>query len=195
MLKMNPPKDNADIERRILPHTGLQVPTGDVPRVTSLRSMETRDGEAFRAVVRVRRTQIGELFNEGRGGGTEFFSDSREGWEAMSHFMSRCLRRDGEDATSLTFKESLFDDLVEEYDNDRHVKRAQKAGKHAVRGIDEDGYSGPTADLTRWPITDPNRQRLVAELDEHYTGRAYTWQVWFEGAWHPLAPNAKPTTS
>lgn len=186
------PRSHTEIERRTLPHSRLRVPTGTVPRVTSLYGAATANGVAFHADVHFDQTKIGMIYNEGRGGDTDFMPCTPDARRIMSDFVSRCQLEDNPVRGSMCDEERVFNDLVDEFEADEEIEKAAEAGGLAVRGVDDKGYVGPYARIRQWPLPLVSRQAVSARLDQiaSYT-TPYTWYVWFKGAWHPIAPEVQ----
>src|SRR5882762_7598929 len=127
-----------------LPHTGLEVPDGDNnPHVTSLKELNTCNGVAFTAVVRIGKRRIGTIENGGNGGNTLFRQDTYADYQTWKQFVAAC-RLTGQQVNA----EKVADSLVEEYDTDRTVKRQTKKGGTLARGVCQSGYAVYKANLS-----------------------------------------------
>lgn len=174
-----------------LPHTDLEVPDGnDNPRVTSLKQLNTRNGVAFTAVVRIGKRRIGTLDNEGNGGGTWFHQDTYDDYQAWNRFVADC-RDDGNQVQA----EKVADALVEEYDTDREIKRQLRTGGTLARGMCQSGYAIYKANVSCPAATASHDKRVVESLlrtkTEPWDG-VVTWQVWDGSQWRTVGTSGKP---
>jgi hypothetical protein len=174
-----------------LPHTGLEVPDGDDnPHVTSLKELNTRNGVAFTAVVRIGKRRIGTLDNDGNGGGTWFHQDTFADYQTWNRFVTDCRHAGLE-----VHAEKVADALVEEYDTYWAIKRQVRKGGTLARGVCQSGFALYKADLSSPAATASHDARVVQTLmrtkTEPWDGLV-TWQVWDGSAWRTVGTSGTP---
>jgi hypothetical protein len=111
-----------------LPHTGMRVPNDRI-RVTSLKEVDTGDGVAWSAVLRLDQNKLGTLMDAGQGGATLFRPVNGTARKVMAAFVALCRDRDGKSMA----EEFVFDALAEEYEWARDVAEADRKGRYLVR--------------------------------------------------------------
>ena len=189
------PRPAADLVT--LPHTGIRVPDPRL-RVSSLRQLPTPDGVAYTATLRLGRTPVGTLHNEGRGGPTSYHpaAGSPFGHRQLADFVAASRTTDGQPLT----EEDLLEGLVTEYDNTKHVAAATRAGRSPLRLQAPLGAGDGLADVyytahrtTAAKVTTPaQRDALVAELRRREVVDGAWWQLWTGQRWDDLTAPPPP---
>ena len=179
-----------------LPHTGIRVPDANL-RVTSYRELPTSDGVAYTATVRLGRTPVGTLHNEGMGGLTSYHpaTGSPFGYRHLAAFVAASRTADGQPIS----EEDLLEELVTEYENATHVAKAVRAGRSPLRlraplgdsdGLDDVYYTAERATTAK--VTTPaQRDTLVAQLHTTPVIDGAWWQLWAGHAWQDLTEPAR----
>jgi hypothetical protein len=184
------------VELVTLPHTGIHVPDANL-RVTAYRELPTPDGVAYTATVRLGRTPVGTLHNEGVGGLTSYHpaAASLFGYRQLAAFVAASRSADGEPIR----EEDLLEELVTEYENATHVAKAVRAGRSALRlraplgegdGLDDVYYTAERA--TTANVTTPaHRDALLAQLRATAVVDGAWWQLWTGHTWEDLTAPAR----
>ncbi len=172
------------------PHTGLWVPH-DRLRVTSPRELPTCDGVVFTATPRLGKHKAGVIENHGTGGSTLFRPDPKAGfgYRELNEYAAAC-RKNGEPVST----ETVLNDLVEEYDVARLVKRYAAKGGTVARLMSADGYRLADARIPRMPATPAQRQRIAEYLAGELSEPGAVWQLWTGQHCEPL-PHRSPGMS
>jgi hypothetical protein len=180
-----------------LPHTGIRVPDANL-QVTSYRELPTPDGVAYTATVRLGRTPVGTLHNEGIGGLTSYHpaTGSPFGHRQLAAFVAASATADGQPIS----EEDLLEELVTEYENATHVATAVRAGRSPLRlraplgegdGLDDVYYTAERATTAK--LTTPaQRDALVAQLRTTAVVDGAWWQLWTGHTWEDLTAPARP---
>lgn len=119
------------VATRVLPATGATVPAEPDYVLGNLREMETHDGVAFNASVKVGRALVGTIENQGSGGGTWFrplTAAAHTQWQQWIRGYSD-LHRDEQ----FLVEESAADLLYTEADLLKRFKRFASRGSTVVR--------------------------------------------------------------
>jgi len=186
---------NTDDTTVRLPHTGLWVPNRSLS-VTALRQMQTHDGVAYTANLRMDNRIIGTIENEGCGGMTRFFPrDYRAyGEKQLDAYAERCRSEEGGPVTA----ENLLDELIDEYDWTRKTAAAQRKGQMLLRlmdhilrdGVERVGDPYPRGEASSAiPRNDRHWQELATQvLDRMDPGPHGWWQAWTGTAWRDVTP-------
>ncbi len=187
----------AAVDLVTLPHTGIRVPHPNL-RVSSYRELPTPDGVAYTATLRLGRTPVGTIHNEGMGGLTGYHptADSPFGHRHLADFAAASRTADGQPIT----EESLLEELVTEYENSRHVATATRAGRSPVRLMAPLGEGDYLADVyytahrtTAAKVTTPaQRDALVAALQRRAVADGGWWQLWTGEQWDNLTAPPQP---
>lgn len=185
-----------ELERIALPHSDLRVPRElQHLRVTSYRSFDTGDGEAFNAVLRRGRVKVGTIRNTGVGGSSSYDPDpgSPFGYRELRAMVAHCRTGAGDRVA----EEDVLDALVEECQSNRRISQAARAGRIALRMRVPLGNSFYTpAVATAQPIRDTaDRVQLARELDTDMPAETGgRWQMWTGDRWDDLTatPHGEP---
>ena len=140
-----------------LPATGREIPA-ELARfaVTSLKQMNTYDGVAVNATLRYDGKIIGNLEDDGRGGGTYLYprtAEARAAWEAA--IAATPDWTETHDGFTLTYTaehglkgEAIAEWLIAEYEEARWLNREAKKGT-VIRRTDGQHVGYNTTDETR----------------------------------------------
>lgn len=188
MSPLTKPSDETP-DFRELPHTGLRVPAdAEVPYITDARTI----GSATEADLYLGSLgPLGRLYYEGvEDEESEFEPFNRRAEKAMAVFVEGCVRVDPTMNADLVYSE-----LVREYGMACLIEDATKRGRFFVRAMCHSlglwHYAG-TADIHHWPLAEPDRRVVVAELASIYPATEVHWEVWFNCAWVPMDPGSHP---
>jgi hypothetical protein len=187
----------AAVDLVTLPHTGIRVPDPKL-RVWSYRDLPTPDGVAYTATLRLGRTPVGTIHNEGTGGLTGYHpaAGSPFGHRRLADFVVASRTADGQPIS----EESLLEELVTEYENSRHVAAATRVGRSPVRLMAPLVDGDHLADVyytahrtTAAKVTTPvQRDALVAALRQRAVVDGGWWQLWTGEQWDNLtAPQSE----
>lgn len=128
-----------------LPGSGREVPASlALFKVTSLKQFATWDGHAFRGTLRLGTRIVGEVANDGNGGGSYTRFDSRTDPEGNYRLWQRALADSAEfsefpdlpksdDGISAYTEEEVVEWLVEEYETAKVVRRAERKSEVLLR--------------------------------------------------------------
>ncbi|MFD0575200.1 hypothetical protein [Dactylosporangium darangshiense] len=187
--RLSHPGEDADpVERITLPHSRLRIPAElRGLRVTSYRALDTRDGQAFNAVLRLGRDAVGAIRNAGDGGASSYDPNlpSRLGYRELRACVAACRTRSGRRPS----EEEFLDALVEEYQGTRRVGQATRAGLSALRMLAPLGDGFYTlAVATAQPVrNDADRAELARQLDANMRADdGGHWQIWTGDRWDDL---------
>jgi hypothetical protein len=183
------PHEEADTVKRIaLPHSGLRVPAEFRNlRISSYRAIDTPDGQAFNATLRLGREAVGTIRNSGVGGPSTYDAEphSRFGPQALRAFVALCRTRSNRQPN----EEELLDALLDEYQGNLRVRQAARAGLIALRMLVQlgDDFYAPAIATAKPVHTDADRTELARQLDASMPaddgGR---WQIWTGEQWDDL---------
>lgn len=181
----------SDITTIRLPHTGLRVPDRSLT-ATGYREIETSDGVAFSAKLRVNRRIVGLIENGGYGGPTGFAPNSPATYNGV-HLLRYAGRCRTEDGAELTQVEALLDLLVDEAEWCRKVTAAAKKGRMALRRLETDSAADAPYALCESSSSPPTAGKHWGELSRQLSASANLrpdatqwWQGWNGGIWRDI---------
>jgi hypothetical protein len=175
------PSTGAHQEFVVLTHTpDLTVPHHRL-HVTSLARMPTHHGVAFTADLTLDGRYVGTIASNGRSTEYRTRTSSPFNRRHLQQFVAGSRRR-GQPATT----EEVLRTLVDEYDMNRAVQRAQRDGTVLVRLLDRHGY--PLAVLVTAAALAADRAALVRWLTvNHADPLGAQWVIWSGTGWRHLA--------
>lgn len=185
-----------DVTTVRLPHTGIHVPDRSLT-VTGYKQHKTTDGVAFNAKLRFNNRIVGTIENHGTGGMTFFYPDKPVvfGEVHLEEYITRCRTAEGQ---PLTLVETLLDELVEEADWVRKVKRAGTKGETVLRLMDASIEDMSPYAIGEWGCTMPKSDTQWAQLSREImnvrNGRPAAdqwWQGWTGEAWIDVTARPK----
>jgi hypothetical protein len=183
-----------------LPHTGLRVPHQRLT-VTGYRQLPTADGVAFTATLRLDRTIVGTIQNEGMGGPTGFHPGGSPafGYRDLSAFVAACRTSTDQPAS----EDEVLDGLVTEFLTAKRIRRAQQAGRCALRLmaplVADDPAAGfyPVAEADAAMPSGPDARAVLAYqiLRQSAPAVGEWWQVWTGQRWEDLTERPGHTSA
>lgn len=172
------------------PHTGMWSPDRSFT-VTNYKQIKTHCGVAYTANLRRNRRCVGVIENHGTGGMTMLYPDLRSEFNErdLEAYAERCRTAEGGPVTV----EWLLEQLINEAEWDRKVRRAAARGRLELRQMDAGDRETEPWVVASWGCSMPRNDRQWTALGDQLMtipdakpGDGQWWQGWTGDAWRDV---------